>query len=344
MPSKKQYFFKACSWLPFTPLAALNKQHSLFVPIYHAITEERLIHLEHILPYGSKNSRQFEQDMDLLLKNLKPISYDDLLACYRENKPVPPKSFIITFDDGLRQTYENAPEIMLRKGIPAIFYLNTAVIDNKALLHRYKASILLEYIKLQNSESLIKKVQEILIENNIIQPDYYKGIKSINYKNRQVYDIIAHAIEYSFEAYLKQHKPYMNTTQVQDLKNKGFILGSHSEWHPEYWNIDTDEQVHQTESAMQYLKEHFNETHRTFSFPFTDIKTPMRFFNELKKTAPFELLFGSQKLKKDMVPNMVHRFDGDNNLSDMQTYLKALLVFQTINKIRGRSIVQRKLS
>ncbi|MBC7383402.1 MAG: polysaccharide deacetylase family protein [Bacteroidia bacterium] len=341
MSNKKALFFKACSLLPMAPLMALNKHSGLFIPIYHAITNERLIHLEHILPYGSKNSKQFENDLDLLLKNLNPVSYADLYACIRDGKPVPPKSFIITFDDGLRQTYENATDLMVKKGVPAIFFLNTGVLDNKALLHRYKASILLEFIKQQNNHNLEHKVEAILKLNGIMMPGYAAGIKAINYKNKQVFDILANEINYSFDDYLKKHKPYMSSEQVKDLKKKGFILGSHSTWHPEYWNIDINEQVNQTQSAMQYLKEHFNETNRTFSFPFTDIKTPVSFFDALKKEAPFELLFGSQKLKKDIIPNMIHRFDGDNNLSDMETYLKTLLVFQSLNKMRGQTIVNR---
>ncbi len=341
MKSKKKIFFQFCSILPLAPLLAINKTNSLFIPIYHAITNERLIHLEHILPYGSKNSKQFEQDIDLLLKNLTPISYDDLLNCYQKNIPVPPKSFIITFDDGLRQTYENAVEILLRKGVPAIFFLNTSVLDNKALLHRYKASVLIDFVKSDSKKSLASKVIEVLNANQIITTDYYSGIKVINFKNRQVLDRIADAIDFSFENYLKENRPYMTSLQVQDIKNKGFVLGSHSANHPEFWNIETDEQVREAEAAMKFLKEHFNELNRTFSFPFTDIRTPLSFFKKLQNEAPFELLFGSQKLKKDVVPNMVHRFDGDNNLSDMQTYLKALLVFETLHLIRGNTLVNR---
>lgn len=341
MHGKKKLFFKACSILPMGPLMSLNRKYTLFVPIYHAITRERLIHLEHILPYGSKNPEQFADDLDRLVKHLKPISYEELHHCIKNGEPVPPKSFIITFDDGLRQTYELATDILLKKGVPAIFYINTGVIDNTGLLHRYKASILIEHFLQSKSASLEKKAMDILQANGLDAPDIYKGLRMLHYGRRFMLDEIAHAIGYDFNAYVQEHKPFMTTAQLQDLHSKGFVLGSHSHMHPEYWNIELAEKVKQTTEAMQILHDKCGETRRTFSFPFLDSRTHLDFFEELNKTMPFELIFGSQKLKKDIVPNLIHRFDGDNNLTHMSTYLKGLLVAHTINQVLGKTVVYR---
>jgi hypothetical protein len=82
----KKLLLNACSLFPVKPLLQLNKGNTLFIPIYHAITDEKLSHLEHLMPYGSKTPKQFENDLDHLLKHLKPISLDTLYDCVVNKK------------------------------------------------------------------------------------------------------------------------------------------------------------------------------------------------------------------------------------------------------------------
>jgi hypothetical protein len=49
----------------------------------------------------------------------------------------------LSFDDGLSACYDTIAPILLRKGVPATFFLNPAFIDNKALMFRYKISLCL---------------------------------------------------------------------------------------------------------------------------------------------------------------------------------------------------------
>lgn len=337
MHASKRLLFRLCAPLPLKPLLKLNGKNSLFIPIYHAITNERLIHLEHILPYGSKNSRQFEQDLDHLLKHLHPVSFDELnRSIQSEGKPLLPKnSFFITFDDGLRQTYELATEILLKKGVPAAFFINTAAMDNRYLLHRYKASILIDALKTlkQNASG---EVLRYLLQHQINASSAADGIRLLHFGLRHHLDVLAGMMEISFDEYLKAHRPFMTSDQVKDLSNKGFIVGSHSHEHPEYWQLTTEEKVQQTCEAMNRLTELTGETRRSFAFPFLDWKTDTQFFKALQQAGPFDLMFGSQKLKHDIIPNMIHRFDGDNNLGSMGAYLKVLLADHLVRRCLGK--------
>jgi hypothetical protein len=121
------------------------------------------------MPYGSKTPKQFENDLDHLLKHLKPISLDTLYDCVVNKKAIPENSFIVTFDDGLRQVYENAMPILLRKGVPAIFFINTSVIDNQDLLFRYKSSLIVEQVlSFQKSGKSLDAAMAVLKQNNAI--------------------------------------------------------------------------------------------------------------------------------------------------------------------------------
>ena len=59
----------------------------------------------------------------------QPISINDLVL----GNKIPPKSFIITFDDGFENNFSIARPILQKHKIPAIFYLTTGFIDENKM-------------------------------------------------------------------------------------------------------------------------------------------------------------------------------------------------------------------
>ena len=124
-----------------------------FLPFYHTVSNK---YLPYILNYPFKNSTQFETELDYYLKYFKPVSLDYLVENPKPNKNV----FHLSFDDGLRECEELIAPVLLKKGIPATFFVNSGFVDNQALFHRYKASLILSELKLNpNSdvELVLKK-------------------------------------------------------------------------------------------------------------------------------------------------------------------------------------------
>lgn len=336
----KKLFFKACSVLPFGLLSRLSN-HSLFIPIYHAVADEPLAHMDYIMPYGSKTIKQFEADLDQYLRYLKPVDFHTLKSCIDNRRPLPQNSFIVTFDDGLRHAYENAVPLLLKKGIPAIFFINVSAVDNKSLLFRYKTSVLIHHYHNTSSASPWTKVTEMLRGYEVMDENLPRALKSITYKKSFILDEVAAAIGFSFPEYLEKERPYMTTRQLQQMLDDGFILGGHSVNHPEYWLLNTEEQVQETQRSIDYLQETFDIGYRSFSFPFTDAKIKSRFFSELEKQHHVDVLFGSQKLHRDEQPNMLPRFDGDINLGSMNHIIKAHLLNNIRLQLMGRPVFLR---
>jgi peptidoglycan/xylan/chitin deacetylase (PgdA/CDA1 family) len=339
----KKLLLNACSLFPVKPLLQLNKGNTLFIPIYHAITDEKLSHLEHLMPYGSKTPKQFENDLDHLLKHLKPISLDTLYDCVVNKKAIPENSFIVTFDDGLRQVYENAMPILLRKGVPAIFFINTSVIDNQDLLFRYKSSLIVEQVlSFQKSGKSLDAAMAVLKQNNaIFDGNIVFAVMKISYKQSPILDSLASVLDLSWVDYLAKEKPYMTGAQLQDLKAKGFYLGGHTVHHPELWKLSNEEAVSETYGSAKFMMDTYGLPFSSFAFPFTDVQIKNQFFEGVQQAGGIDLMFGSQKLKRDIQPNTLQRFDGDNSLIEMDVYIKALLAFQWMNKLRGKTIFTR---
>ena len=85
-----------------------------------------------------------------------------------------------------------------------------------------------------------------------------------------------------FADFLKNQQPYLNKTEVLDLKQQGFDFGAHSANHPEYQYIPLEEQLWQTIESLNYLKKEIGVELLSFSFPFTDFGVTKEFFYDIE--------------------------------------------------------------
>src|SRR5690606_3688695 len=94
-------------------------------------------------------------------------------------------------------------------------------------------------------------------------------------------DELAKGLNIDFVEFLQNEKPYMNWDEIKELSEQGFYMGGHSINHPYYYQTSLEEQIKQTKESVDIVKEKLNLNYRIFSFPFTDFKVTMRFFNHI---------------------------------------------------------------
>jgi peptidoglycan/xylan/chitin deacetylase (PgdA/CDA1 family) len=70
----------------------------------------------------------FREQMEHVRACANPVSVDDYLAARRGERPLPPRSVLVTFDDGYRDTLEHAAPILSALGIPAVLFTPTSYI------------------------------------------------------------------------------------------------------------------------------------------------------------------------------------------------------------------------
>jgi len=225
---------------------------------YHVVSDD---YLPHIAPlYKYRTSKEFENDIDFLLKYFEPITANDIFLHTKGEKVITKPSFHLSFDDGMREVYEVALPILKQKGIPATVFVNSDFVDNKDLFYRYKAA---------------------LIADN--QPSLKQEVLEIEYLEKEKLDIIAQDLEIDFDNFLKEKKPYLTTEEIKILQKNGFIIGAHSIDHPYYDMISQEEQVRQTLESCRFVKENFDEENLFFAFPFEDTGVKNSFFEEIYK-------------------------------------------------------------
>lgn len=308
----------------FSVQSLLKINTPVFHPFYHVVSNEKL---PHILNYDYRNTAQFEKELDFYLKYFKPVSLSELMTEKKSDR----KIFHLSFDDGLKECAEIIAPVLLKKGIPASFFVNPGFVDNHRLFHKYKASLILGKLK----ESPDLKAEQILREQNLNGEQILKA--SILQEN--ILDEIAVLLGINFDEFLAKQKPYLNIEQILKLKEQGFSIGAHSFYHSEFWKISEEEQFKEIKSSMKWLLEKINPKIKAFSFPFTDSGVSLNVMKALKKENICDITFGTAGIKYDELEWHFQRYPVEKN-GDFLLNLKAELVYFKLRKQIGKATVK----
>lgn len=333
----KSFFFQAFAQIlghfPTKILMQLSGKR-LLVPLYHTVSDEKLLHIKHLYP--ARSITQFTNDIDFLLKNYQytPISNDFLL----KKEP----HFLITFDDGMAELYDIVMPILQAKGIGATVFLNPDFVDNKQLFFRHKVSLLIEkWGNMHVSNALQKEIEALFLAEKLPFSTFQKILlEEIQHKHIPFLDKLADRLAVDFADYLAKKQPYLSLIQIHEMQEKGFIFGAHSLNHPEYQHISLAEQIHQTQASMEYVLQHVPNSPRIFAFPFTDFGVSKDFFSYFHTNYLLDLTFGCAGIKKEMYSNHIQRFETKYDLS-MKEILNTEYMFYLLSGVVGKNKMLR---
>lgn len=264
----------------------------LIVPFYHIVSDEECKHIKYL--YFYKNTKQFEQDLDFLLKNFCAVSIEDV---HKGNISKP--SFLLTFDDGLREMESVVMPMLLRKGIPAVFFVNPPFIDNRDLMFRYKISLIIEKIKERSETEKYKTV--------------ISNLKSLK-KNDPILEKYIRQFEIDIDGFLQNEKPYMTLSQLQNLQKNGFAIGSHSMTHTHFAFLNSQEQYDEIKFSQTQINQWFSPAVKTFAFPFEDIGVQKKLFEDMYAKNIIDISFGTSAMKEEAdFERHLHRINMEQN-------------------------------
>jgi len=324
--------------IQITPIWLVDKFSDLtpLIPYYHMVSNERIIHVCHLYPY--KNEKQFIDDIDFLCSRYQPISLVDIIDHIKHGKKLKKMSFLLTFDDGYSQMYSVVAPILAKKGIPAVFFLNTGFIDNKALSYKNKASIIVEHII--NDETSFNKIKhQLFYFFNVPLNELTNYILSIKYKEAGILDFIAELCGISFADYLKLNRPYLNGAQIRKMIDMGFYFGAHSKDHPLYADLSLEGQLNQTIESLRFITKEFELPYSIFAFPHHDLSVTKEFFLEIENQT--DLTFGTGPIKTDSVTTNLHRINFEKTLEPAGTNLKRSFIEKEIYRLLKIAIIER---
>ncbi len=323
--------------LPLKLMIGATGQKLIF-PLYHAVSNESPAHLRHL--YRIKTSAEFERDLDELCKYFDPLSPEILRAPGKLRKRKKP-GFILSFDDGLREVAEVIEPILSKKGIPALFFLNNAFIDNRAMFFRYKASVLCDIIQKASEHSLPEaEIANILGLGAFDKPKVLAAILRVGYLHKSKLDALADLTGFDITRYLAEVRPYLTALEIGDLQKKGYHIGAHSYDHPRFTDLNEEQMKFEVTASLEDIEQRFSPPMKFFAFPFTDHGIPARVINAVFQNQP-DAIFGSAGLKHEKQAFHFQRIPFEKSAHSATAVLKTEYLYYMLKAMIGKNLVVR---
>lgn len=325
------------SLVPLKVLQGLSRQHFLTL-FYHTISDRDLPHIKHL--YKVRDSQLFKQDLEYMLCHYTPISLEDIIDFVHQGKALPKRAFHLTFDDGLSECYHVIAPILKEKGIPATFFINSDFVNNKDLMFRYKASLLVE--RLAKASTVDHVLKPLFARYQLEYKDRF-SLLNVRWNHSALLDEIAVHFDISFSDFLKKEQPYLNHTEIQAMLQDGFTFGSHSQNHPTYNILSLEDQITQTINSQTYINQNFTVPYKVFAFPFTDIYVSKAFFDRILTQEGFELSFGGAGLKHEQINGQLQRIGIEKNtLQSLKTTIHSEYCYYLIKAFFLKNTIKRQ--
>jgi len=323
--------------IPISVLETLTAANPV-VAYYHIVSDKDVPHVKHL--YRFRNVAQFEQDLEAFLKVYEPIGLLDLLNSVTTGKRLPRRAFLLTFDDGFRELMEVVAPMLIRKGIPATFFLATAFLDNKEMALHNELSVLIDHIN-SLPEKQKSQINESLSKRQLTGESVSEKLLSITYQRKHLVPQIAKSIECDLSGYLRRNRPYLTSDEVRKLIAQGFTMGAHSVDHPLYSALTLKEQLQQTSDSMSFVRQKFGLKYSTFSFPHGDSNVGAEFFKEVYTREILDISFGSAGMLKEAFPRHFQRLSPENSSMPVDSVLRRHYARSLYKKVLRRQVINR---
>lgn len=219
----------------------------------------------------------FLNQIKYLNKYYQFVTIEDVIDSIFNNKLLPSKSVLLTFDDGYSDHYTNVFPILQEFGVKGSFYLPAKAIKERKMLDVNKIHFILASVK--NKNEIIKDIQNLLIHNKseygLQDFDYYykklaetgrfDSAKVIFIKRllqTELNEVLRSLIvDILFNKYVKVKETdfakelYLNEKQIKEMLNSGMHIGCHGYNHYRWNKIQPEKLENEIDLSLAFLKE-----------------------------------------------------------------------------------------
>ena len=180
----------------------------------------------------SATPETLETVLRFVAAHYEPVSLQDFLQA-TEDRPLPPRSLLLTFDDGYASVMESAVPLCRQLGLPAVFFVNAAFLDNRLLA----PDNLVCYLANTSGMEVINAAARVVKGNDtpelLSQTDVYASFfPSLSCSEREAFLAALATVGGIHECELaSQSRLYLTRQQLRELASQGFEIGNHTYSH-----------------------------------------------------------------------------------------------------------------
>ncbi len=249
---------------------------SLFCLMFHRIAE---VKDDEIGPYPAISipPSTFEAIIAFCSERFHVLALPDVVAHLEAGEPLPPNSFIVTFDDGFSDTLATALPILETYEVPATVYVTTGFMDEEVTPYEFQLANAIcsqdrVHFQWQDREYYWKFREKQDREQCYLQ--IKRMGKSYSYPLRQ--ELMVTVL--GDDARPKPQKPlFMNWQEVVALSRSSLItIGAHTHRHLLLPSLDPEEARQEIQSSKTLLESNLGLPVHHFSYPYGSLNPKIK--------------------------------------------------------------------
>jgi peptidoglycan/xylan/chitin deacetylase (PgdA/CDA1 family) len=235
------------------------------------------------------STADFEGQVEHLLRHYEPVEPDALLESVRTGSPLPPAGFVLTFDDGVRDHWDNVLPVLERHGLRGIFapiglpYLEGKVpfVQKNQFVRGRLGEDRLPDVYLEAAREVAPTVDVAGLIESTGPGEYRRGSeKYLRFKyaiNRLIpFDVSQRVLDRLFAEHVCADERafveelYLTLEEIRELPRIGHTIAGHSIAHPSLPRLEEAEQEQEIVDSLDWLGGLLGSRPSWFNYPYGD--------------------------------------------------------------------------
>ncbi len=231
--------------------------------------------------------QQFEKQLDAFCQMMEPLDWLGFHHWLCGSRTAPERSFVLTFDDGLKDHWQHVIPALERRRLRGLFFVPGAVLDRPRMLSAHAVHLLLSRL---GDATLLNELLAVLPDREdgrswMDLVDRYAAETTWHYEPPArahlkylltmalPVDIRRDAVERVFEKQWGSSRHwarqwYLNWEEVRTMQSMGHTIGAHGYAHEPYTRLSHEERRADMSRVAQLLADRLGNESRPLSFPF----------------------------------------------------------------------------
>jgi peptidoglycan/xylan/chitin deacetylase (PgdA/CDA1 family) len=219
----------------------------------------------------SASVEDFERQMGFVRKHFNVLRLADVADCLERNRPLPPRSLVVTFDDGHLDNYTHAFPVLRGLGMPACIFLSTDYIGSTRMFWFDRVAQLLYHAPA--GQWRFADVPIVLPAHDVPARRAAAGALLRRLKqvpDAQRLDCVA-ALEETFGAFVPAagapSRSALNWEEVRKMAAAGIEFGSHTCSHPILTRLDERGLTRELEESRRVIGDRLGSPVDIIAYP-----------------------------------------------------------------------------
>jgi peptidoglycan/xylan/chitin deacetylase (PgdA/CDA1 family) len=251
--------------------------------------------------------KTFEAALRFLTAHYVPVSLQDVLTGCNGNG-LPPRAILVTFDDAYASVAECAAPLCRQFGVPAVFFVNAAFVDNQRLAPDNLVCYVANVLGMETINAAARAVAgNETLELHSLAEVFGAFLPAISLADREAFlEALRNLSGINESRMAKDASLYLTSKQLCDLTHFDFEIGNHTYTHTHCRSFSQQDLVSEVERNKAELEALSGTKIRSFSQPYGSSKDLTPELAEHLKRSGHQAVFLSESVANPRRPDLFH--------------------------------------